>query len=87
MIQDVYPQKRVSCRLSMPNISFRIKQSYESKKGQSLVLQMLQHSSYLACAMVRSIVMLAQANFSLMWGIFHVCGYMQVQSQMSPRMD
>ena len=66
----LYPQKRVSCCWSMPNISFRIKTGYNrvmKAKWQSLVLQLRQHSSYLAWAIVRLIMMLARA-------IFRSCG-------------
>ena len=41
----------------------RVKQSYESKRRQSLVLQLRQRSSCLACAIARLIVMLARAIF------------------------
>ena len=41
----------------------RVKQSYESKRWQSLVLQLRQWRSYLACAIAWLIVKLARAIF------------------------
>ena len=54
----------------MPNVSFRIKRIkhiYNSKRWQSLLLQLRQRRSYLACAIVRLILMLARAIFRSWW--------------------
>ena len=46
----------------------RIKQGYESKKWQSLVLQLQQQSSYSACAVTRLAMMLARVILRSCWG-------------------
>ena len=45
-----------------------LKQSYRSKRWQSLVLQLQEQSSYLACGVAALIVILARAIFRLCWG-------------------
>ena len=85
----VYRQYRVSlvegCQMSHLGQN-RVKQSYESKRWQSLVLQLRQRSSYLACAIARLIVMLPWVHFHSCQGFctcvdMHTCDHTCLQTR------
>jgi len=64
-------------------LSNRIKQSYQSKRWQSIVLQLWHHSSYLLCVIAWLIVMLVWAIFRMCWGFSkcvetHICDHMSL---------
>ena len=56
----------------------------KAKSDKSLVLQLRQHSSYLACAVNNDV---GTGDFSLVLGILHVCGQAHVRSHVSPGME